>query len=113
MLPVKFSSTTSRTSASIKSGWMARYLSLPRIIPSGSLTNKQCFFYLPLVDGSTQSGGDGMTVDKQGWLYVTTEMGLQICDQPGRVEAIIPKPQRGGMSAVAFGGANRDELYVA
>jgi sugar lactone lactonase YvrE len=65
------------------------------------------------VDGSVQSGADGMTVDTQGRLYVATEMGVQICDQAGRVNGIIPKPQHGGMRAVAFGGANRDELYVA
>jgi gluconolactonase len=83
-----------------------------QVEPNGSLTNRQKFFYLHLVDGSTQSGADGMTVDTKGNLYVTTEMGIQICDQPGRVEGIIGKPERRGISSVAFGGANRDELFV-
>ena len=84
-----------------------------QIEPSGSLVDKQRYFYLHLVDGSPQSGADGMTVDTEGQLYVTTEMGVQICDQAGRVQGIIPKPQRAPLTAVAFGGANLDELYVA
>ena len=79
----------------------------------GSLADKQRYFYLHLVDGSMQSGAEGMAVDTEGRLYVTTEMGIQVCDQAGRVQAIISKPQRDRVAAIAFGGANRDELYVA
>ena len=39
------------------------------------------------VDGS---GADGMRVDRDGRLYVTTRLGIQVCDQAGRVSAIIP-----------------------
>ena len=53
-----------------------------------------------------------MTVDTQGWLYVATEMGIQICDQPGRVHGIILPPRKGAITSIAFGGPNRDELYV-
>ena len=63
-------------------------------------------------DGKTDSGADGMTVDTQGRLYVTTHMGLQVCDQAGRVLAIIPKPTREWLSNAVFGGPARDELYV-
>jgi gluconolactonase len=37
---------------------------------------------------------------------------LQICDQAGRVIAIVPKPQRVWLSNVCFGGPNFDELFV-
>ncbi|HWF18543.1 MAG TPA: SMP-30/gluconolactonase/LRE family protein [Verrucomicrobiae bacterium] len=84
-----------------------------QVEPDGSLVDKQRYFDLHIVDGAMQSGADGMTVDTEGRLYVTTEMGIQICDQAGRVQCIIPKPARAGLPAVAFGGANRDELYVA
>jgi len=83
-----------------------------QIQPDGSLAHKQRYFHLHIVDGSTQSGADGMKVDTQGLLYVTTEMGLQVCDQAGRVNAIISKPQRAWLSNVAFGGPNLDDLYV-
>ena len=39
-------------------------------------------------------------------------MGLQFCDQPGRVNGIISKPQNKSLSNVGFCGANLDELYV-
>ncbi|HEX3797454.1 MAG TPA: SMP-30/gluconolactonase/LRE family protein [Verrucomicrobiae bacterium] len=84
-----------------------------QILPNGSLTNKQRYFDLHLADGNMQSSADGMTVDTEGRLYVTSDLGVQICDQAGRVQGIIPKPQRGPLTAVAFGGANRNELYVA
>jgi sugar lactone lactonase YvrE len=83
-----------------------------QIQPDGSLTNRQKFYHLHLADGSVRSGADGMAMDTLGRLYVTTELGLQMCDQAGRVTGIIPKPQRTGLSNVTFGGPNFDELYV-
>ncbi len=83
-----------------------------QIADDGSLHYKQRYYHLHLVDGSTQSGADGMTVDRDGRLYVTTEMGVQFCDQAGRVNGILRKPQNAWLSNVAFGGPNFDELYV-
>jgi sugar lactone lactonase YvrE/enterochelin esterase-like enzyme len=83
-----------------------------QIEPDGSLTAKQRYYDLHMVDGDMQSGADGMTVDTQGRLYVTTEMGVQVCDQAGRVNCIISKPERSWLSAVAFGGRDLDELYL-
>jgi sugar lactone lactonase YvrE/enterochelin esterase-like enzyme len=83
-----------------------------QIQPDGSLTNKQRYFYLHMPEGSSQSGADGMTLDSQGRLYVATELGIQICDQAGRVNAIIPKPQNKWLSNLAFGGPNFDTLFV-
>jgi len=45
-------------------------------------------------------------------LYVATDLGVQVCDQPGRVNGIIAKPHRGRIANLTFGGPNRDELYV-
>jgi gluconolactonase len=39
-----------------------------------------------------RSQADGMAVAKDGWLLVATAMGVQICDQPGRVNLIVPTP---------------------
>jgi gluconolactonase len=83
-----------------------------QIQPDGSLAHKQRYYHLHLVDGSMQSGADGMTVDARGGLYVTTEMGLQYCDQAGRVNAIFPKPQKAWLSNATFAGPAFDELYV-
>ena len=52
-----------------------------------------------------------MCVDRDGRLYVATRMGIQVCDQAGRVNVIIPTPQ-GRAADVGFGGPDRDVLYV-
>jgi len=83
-----------------------------QIEANGLLAAKQKYFYLHIVDGSASSGATGMTVDTQGRLYVATEMGIQVCDQPGRVNSIILPPRKGTITSIAFGGPNRDELYV-
>jgi sugar lactone lactonase YvrE/enterochelin esterase-like enzyme len=78
----------------------------------GSLANGQPFYRLETSDESSASGADGMTVDIDGYLYVTTRIGLQVCDQPGRVVAIINKPQSGPLSNVVFAGSDLQTLYV-
>ena len=78
----------------------------------GSLTNKQRFFHLHIPYGHTDSGADGMAVDAEGRLYVATRMGLQVCDQVGRVHLILSKPQPGWLSNVIFAGPQLDTLYV-
>jgi sugar lactone lactonase YvrE len=53
-----------------------------------------------------------MCVDRDGRLSVATWMGVQVCDQAGRVNCIIPVP-REGFSSLCLGGANFDALFVA
>jgi sugar lactone lactonase YvrE len=52
-----------------------------------------------------------MRVDREGRLYVATRMGIQVCDQTGRVNCIIPTPN-GKITNLAFGGENFDILYA-
>jgi len=82
------------------------------IEPDGSLTAKQPYHHLRIADGATDSGADGMTVDAKGLLYVATRMGIQFCDQAGRVNGIISRPQNKWVANVVFGGENFDELYA-
>jgi gluconolactonase len=83
-----------------------------QIQPDGSLTNAEPFYRLETPDDDSQSAGDGMTVDTLGFLYVSTKLGVQICDQPGRVELILPKPSDGWLASIAFGGPDMQWLYV-
>ena len=83
-----------------------------QIQPDGSLTNKQPFYHLHLVEGFTESGADGIAVDRNGTLYVTSLIGLQVADQAGKVNSIVSKPQAGPLSNVVFGGPDFDDLYV-
>jgi len=78
----------------------------------GTLARKQPYFHLHVAEGKTESGADGMTYDTQGRLYVATQLGVQFCDQAGRVNGIIPKPQGKWLAHVVFGGPNFDTLYA-
>ncbi len=57
------------------------------------------------------SGADGIRVDRDGRLWVATRLGLQVCDQAGRVNCIIPTPN-GKIANLTFGGADFDTLFV-
>jgi sugar lactone lactonase YvrE/enterochelin esterase-like enzyme len=91
-----------------RSHWVYSY----QIAADGSLKFKQRYFWLHSPDTADESGADGMTVDRDGRLYVTTRMGIQVCDQAGRVNAILPTPN-GRVSAVCFGGADGDTIFAA
>jgi sugar lactone lactonase YvrE len=52
-----------------------------------------------------------MCVDTNGWLYVATSLGIQVCYQAGRVNFIIPTPH--DPKDICFGGKDLSELFVA
>ncbi len=58
-----------------------------------------------------ESGADGIRVDRDGRLYVTTTMGIQVCDQPGRVNCIIPTPN-GRIANLCFGGPEFNTIFA-
>ncbi|MCX6594248.1 MAG: SMP-30/gluconolactonase/LRE family protein [Acidobacteria bacterium] len=90
----------------------SRWVTSFQIQTDGSLANAQAFYHLETLDESSATSADGMTTDSEGHLYVTTRLGLQVCDQPGRVVAVVSKPHAGALSNVVFGGPNLDWLYV-
>ena len=87
-----------------------------RIEQDGSLTNGQPFYHLEIPDdvasGPLRSGADGMTFDETGHLYITTKLGIQICDQAGRVVGIIRNPGPHDVSNLVFGGPDLKTLYA-
>ena len=93
--------------AGYRSHWVYSFV----IRPDGTLTSKQRFFWLLVPDTSDQSNADGLRVDRDGRLYVATAIGIQICDQAGRVQSIIPTPNR-RLSNLTFGGGQFDTLYA-
>ncbi len=88
-----------------------------RIEPDGGLSNGEPFYHLELPDdvsdGPLRPGADGITFDDQGYLYVATSLGIQICDQPGRVVGIIRHPAGTDRARnVVFGGKDMQTLYA-
>jgi len=90
-----------------KSHWVYSY----QVQPDGSLADKQKYYHLHVPDTADDSGADGMRVDRDGRLYVATRMGIQVCDQAGRVNCIIPTPN-GRIANLCFGGADFDTLFA-
>jgi gluconolactonase len=83
-----------------------------QVQPDGSLINGQPFYRLETADDSSMSHADGTTVYSDGYMYVATRLGLQICDQAGRVVAILNKPQEAPLTNVVFAGPEMQTLYV-
>ncbi len=92
--------------ADSRSHWLYSY----QIQADGSLAHKQKYFHLHVPDTADDSGADGVRTDRDGRVWVATRMGLQVCDQPGRVNCIIPTPN-GKVSNLTFGGEHFDTLF--
>ena len=93
--------------ADSRTHWVISY----QVQPDGSLSHKQKYYHLHVPDTADDSGADGLKVDRDGRLYVATRMGIQICDQPGRVNCIIPTPN-GRCANLVLGGADFDTIYA-
>ncbi|MGB8352718.1 MAG: SMP-30/gluconolactonase/LRE family protein [Chthoniobacteraceae bacterium] len=79
----------------------------------GSLTARQPYYWLHMTDIPNDSGAEDLAVDLHGNLYAATRMGVQVCDQNGRVRAILPLPTPCGPAlSLCFGGDHFDVLYV-
>jgi sugar lactone lactonase YvrE/enterochelin esterase-like enzyme len=85
------------------------------IRPDGTLTNKQRFGWLHAPDDKENAWPDGLKCDRNGLVYVATNMGIQVLDQLGRVNMILPMPPNPGgqPSNCCFGGKDFDVLYVS
>lgn len=84
-----------------------------QIQTDGSLAFGQPYFHLHLPDNPRGSGADGMAVDTEGRLYVTSHLGIQFCDQAGRVNGILAKPEpTAWASDICFGGPDFKTLYL-
>jgi gluconolactonase len=93
--------------ADYRSHWVYSFV----VQTDGTLEHKQKYYWLHEPDVADQSSADGLKVDRTGRLYVATRMGIQVCDQIGRVQLIIPTPN-GRVSNLVFGGEKFDTLYA-
>ena len=89
----------------------SHWIWLFKILPDGSLAYKQRYGWLYVPDAAENAWPDGIKCDTAGLVYVATRMGIQVLDQAGRVNAILPVPT-GQPSNLCFGGANFNILYV-
>ncbi|MBT1696675.1 SMP-30/gluconolactonase/LRE family protein [Fulvivirgaceae bacterium PWU4] len=84
-----------------------------QVQPDGTLSHKQKYGWLHVRDVDENAWSDGLKSDRDGRIYVTSLSGIQVMDQLGRVNAIIPVPKtKGQASNLCFGGPGFDILYV-
>jgi len=85
-----------------------------KIQKDGTLAYRQRYGWLHYPDTEDNAWPDGIRCDTAGRMFVASRLGVQILDQLGRVEAILPiPPSNGQASNVCFGGADFNILYVS
>jgi len=60
--------------------------------------------------GATSGGGDGLTIDTAGNLYITSALGIQVVSADGKILGVISFPEQ--PANVTFGGPDHKTLYV-
>jgi gluconolactonase len=76
----------------------------------GQLGPGRVFCRLQQGAGKKDGGGDGMALDAQGNLYITSALGLQVYDPAGKMLGIIAIPEQ--PANVKFGGPQNRTLFV-
>jgi gluconolactonase len=78
--------------------------------PDGTVKNKRAFAELHDIKGGEEGFGDGMGMDRDGRLYVTSLTGIQVFDKGGKYLGTIKVPRQ--PSNVAFAGPDKKTLYI-
>jgi gluconolactonase len=76
----------------------------------GKLGAGKVFCRLKQAAGQQGHGGDGLTIDTKGNLYITSGLGLQVFDREGMHLGIIEVPEP--PANVTFGGPEFKTLYI-
>ena len=78
--------------------------------PAGSIGKGRVFFSLRQPAGKTNTGGDGLTVDTRGNLYITSWLGVQVVSPDGKLVRVLEFPEK--PANCTFGGKDRRTLFV-
>ncbi len=76
----------------------------------GSVKNKRSFAHMRDVEAGKESGADGMAIDSQDRIYVTSSTGLQVFDRKGQYLGTIKIPRQ--PANLAFGGPGKKTLFI-
>jgi gluconolactonase len=84
-----------------------------RVLKDGKVDSCEPLFEFYVPDTADDSGAAGVAMDRNGWAYAATRMGIQVFDRNGRVTVILPLPGNEAATGVSFGGPDFSTLYVA
>ncbi|MCC7338301.1 MAG: SMP-30/gluconolactonase/LRE family protein [Pirellulaceae bacterium] len=90
---------------SMGSEMMAYEVKQPGVLGTGRVLCR-----LQQVGDATNGGGDGMALDVQGNLYITSSAGIQVFSPAGKLLGIIAVPET--PANCAFGGEDRKTLFI-
>src|SRR5262245_3368333 len=76
----------------------------------GTVKNKQPFAKLHDVQPGQESGADGLAIDNQDRMYITTASGIQVFDPKGTYLGTIKVPRQ--PANCAFAGPGKRTLYI-
>jgi gluconolactonase len=80
------------------------------VAADGSVKNKRPFVKLRDIPAGAESGADGMAIDREDRVYITTVAGVQVFDPKGQYLGSIKAGRQG--ANVAFAGADKRTLYI-
>ena len=80
------------------------------VLPDGSVKNKRTFAQLLDIPEGKESGADGMALDREDRLYVTTVAGVQVFDAAGKHLGTIKVPRQ--PANAGFAGPDKRVLYI-
>jgi gluconolactonase len=76
----------------------------------GRVANKRPFAELRDIPAGAESGADGLAVDSEDRVYITTVAGVQVFDAKGTYLGVIKSARQG--ANVAFAGPGKQTLYI-
>jgi sugar lactone lactonase YvrE len=78
--------------------------------PEGSVKNKRPFAQLRDIPEGKESGADGMALDREDRVYITTAAGVQVFDAAGKYLGTIKVPRQ--PANAGFSGPDKRMLYI-
>ena len=76
----------------------------------GTVKNRRTFTQLRDIPPGKESGADGMALDREDRVYITTVMGVQVFDSAGQYLGTIGVPRQ--PANVGFAGPDKRTLYI-
>ena len=83
-----------------------------RVQPSGELQLGEPYYWFHVPGTGNDSGVTQVCMDRDGYAYAATRMGVQIFDRNGRVRAILPVDGH-QLAGISFGGADMQTLHIS
>ena len=80
------------------------------VLPDGGVKNKRTFAQLLDIPEGKESGADGMALDREDRVYITTVTGVQVFDAAGKYLGTIKVPRQ--PANAGFSGPDKRMLYI-